>query len=152
MPEWLNGPHSKCGILIFRIGGSNPSPTAMISFFKKKKKPQLRNLKEVLKLCQKLEQDFDKLAREFEKFQTKSNFFIQKVGIVRFNPFREIGGDQSFAIALLDGQDNGIVLTSLYSREGNRVYAKPVERGKSKYQLSEEEKKAIEKARGLNSK
>jgi len=124
----------------------------MISFFKKKKKPQLRNLKEVLKLCQKLEQDFDKLAREFEKFQTKSNFFIQKVGIVRFNPFREIGGDQSFAIALLDGQDNGIVLTSLYSREGNRVYAKPVERGKSKYQLSEEEKKAIEKARGLNSK
>jgi len=50
-------------------------------------------------------------------------------------------------LALLDGKDNGIVMTSLYAREGNRVYGKPIKNGKSEYSLSEEEKQAIEKAK-----
>lgn len=68
---------------------------------------------------------------------------LQKVGLVRFNAFSDIGGDQSFALALLDGKDRGIIISSLYGRNEARVYAKPVESGKSSYPLSEEEQKAL---------
>jgi hypothetical protein len=68
------------------------------------------------------------------------------VGIVRFNPFSEVGGDQSFSIALLNENDDGVVITSLYTRQENRVYGKPIKNSQSEYSLSEEEKKAIEKA------
>lgn len=72
---------------------------------------------------------------------------IKKVGIVRFNPFAETGGDQSFVLCLLDGQDTGFVLLSLHGREGTRTYIKPVRQGKSRYQLSKEELQAIEEAK-----
>mgnify|MGYP001564877988 FL=1 len=71
---------------------------------------------------------------------------VQNVGIVRFNPFRDAGGDQSFCIALLDEGKNGVVISSLYARDGVRVYGKPIVAGASTYQLSEEEKQAITKA------
>lgn len=73
---------------------------------------------------------------------------IRKVGVVRFNPFKNTGGDQSFAIALLNLSDSGIVISSLYLREGTRIYAKPIEQAKSKYPLSAEEEEAIKKAMG----
>jgi hypothetical protein len=74
---------------------------------------------------------------------------VHKVGVVRFNPFKDLGGDQSFSIALLDGENNGVVVSSLHTREGNRVYAKPVELGKAvKHPLTEEEQEAIKKAEG----
>ena len=76
----------------------------------------------------------------------ESKFSIQKTGVVRFNPFSEIGGDQSFSIALLNKNNDGLVITSLYTRERNRVYAKPIIKGKSQYLLSKEEKEALEKA------
>lgn len=72
---------------------------------------------------------------------------LHRVGVVRFNPFGGTGGDMSFCVAALDGADDGFVLSGLYSREGVRVYAKPLERGASRYPLSEEEKQAIEKAK-----
>src|SRR3989344_5821662 len=72
---------------------------------------------------------------------------VQRVGLVRFNPFSETGGDQSFALALLNGKDNGVVLLSLHGREGTRVYVKPVKDGESTYELSKEERQAIEEAR-----
>jgi len=69
---------------------------------------------------------------------------LHKVAVVRFNPFKELGGNQSFAIALLDGNKSGIVISSLHTREGTRVYSKPILEGKSeKYALTEEEKNAI---------
>jgi len=67
--------------------------------------------------------------------------------VVRFNPFSGVGSDQSFSIALLDSNDNGVVITSLYTRNENRVYAKPLKAGRSEYLLSAEEKNAIEKAK-----
>ncbi len=73
---------------------------------------------------------------------------IQYVGMIRFNPFKDAGGDQSFALALLDEAHNGMVISSLYSREGVRVYAKPLEAGKSSYSLSEEEAEAMRRALG----
>ncbi len=71
---------------------------------------------------------------------------VQNVGIVRFNPFRDAGGDQSFCIALLDEAHNGVVISSLYARDGVRIYGKPVQAGASAYQLSKEEMEAIQRA------
>lgn len=74
----------------------------------------------------------------------KRNF--SKVGFVRFTAFSEVGSDLSFAIALMDSNNNGFVLCSIYGRDDNRFYAKPLENGKSEYRLSEEEELAIRKA------
>lgn len=71
---------------------------------------------------------------------------VQKVGMVRFNPFGEVGGNQSFALALLDRSDSGVIILSLYAREGVRVYAKPIEGGQTEYKLSEEEIEALSRA------
>ena len=118
----------------------------MIKFFEKNKKTP-ENLKEVLSSFENLERNFEKLSNELENLKKESRFSIQKIGIVRFNPFSEVGSDQSFSIALLDKNDSGVVITSLYTREENRVYGKPIEAGKSAYSLSDEEKQAIEKAK-----
>lgn len=71
---------------------------------------------------------------------------ITRVGVIRFSPFRDTGGDQSFTLALLNEENSGVVLLSLHGREGTRIYVKPIEKGKSRYELSREEKQAIEEA------
>ncbi len=74
---------------------------------------------------------------------------IQRVELLRYNPYQDTGGDQSFSVALLDNKGNGIVITSLHSRSGTRVFAKPVSMGKgNKHELSEEEEQVIKKALG----
>lgn len=73
---------------------------------------------------------------------------LQNVGVVRFNPYHDTGGDYSFAVALLDAQGAGVLITGLYHRERCRVYAKPVRGWESSYQLTDEEREAIDKARG----
>ncbi len=88
-------------------------------------------------------QELFKSSRESWKLITKC---IQKVGVVRFNPFKDTGSDQSFAIALMDISGNGLVISSLFTRDGTRIYSKPLEKGKSKYPLSEEEQRAIKRA------
>ena len=118
--------------------------------FKKQKEP--KNLKEVLKEFKVLQNNFEKLSKDFEILKKKNKLMIQKVALVRFNPFSEVGGDQSFSLALLDQNDSGVVLTSFYTREGNRVYAKSIKEGFSQYSLSQEEIKAIEKAKKYNEK
>ena len=72
---------------------------------------------------------------------------LSRVGIVRFNPYHDTGGDYSFAVALLDGSGSGVLLTGLYHREQCRVYAKPVRAWGSTYVLTDEEREAIEAAR-----
>ena len=71
---------------------------------------------------------------------------FSRVGLVRFNPFEETGGNQSFALALLDADGNGWVLSSLHARAGTRVYAKAVTGGRSDAALSDEEATAIRQA------
>lgn len=75
---------------------------------------------------------------------------VQKVGFLRFNPFQDTGGDNSFIIVLLDHADNGFILSSLYMREGTRLYAKAVERGAVRSPLSDEEQKVLEEAMSGN--
>jgi hypothetical protein len=72
---------------------------------------------------------------------------IQGVGVVRYNPFEQMGSNMSFSLALLDGRANGVVVSVLNSREGSRVYGKAVERGTSNYPLSDEERQALALAR-----
>ena len=91
------------------------------------------------------------LSKIVEDIEENNLYNIQKVGLVRFNPFAETGGDQSFCLALLDGEDSGLVISSLHSRETTRIYAKPVRKGKSAgYDLSAEEKQSILKAKKVN--
>lgn len=71
---------------------------------------------------------------------------VQYIGLVRYNPFQETGGDQSFALALLDRFGNGVVVSSLHTRTATRLYAKPVKRGTSPLSLSDEEAQAIKQA------
>lgn len=118
----------------------------MFKFSRKEKTPP-QNIQEILNVLRDLEKKLEKTDKELKSLQKESKLCLQKIGIVRFNPFSEVGGDQSFSIALLDNNDDGLVITSLYSREENRVYAKPIKNGNSKYVLSSEEKNAIDKAR-----
>ena len=85
------------------------------------------------------------LERELEAM---SRLALQKVGVVRFNPFQDSGGDQSFAIALLDQGGTGVVVSSLHGRAETRIFAKQVTNGRSRHALSDEEQQAIRTALG----
>jgi len=83
------------------------------------------------------------LQRELETATGRS---LQKVGVVRFNPFQDSGGDQSFAIALLDQRGSGVLVSSLHGRAETRIFAKQVTNGRSTHSLSDEEQQAIREA------
>jgi hypothetical protein len=93
-------------------------------------------------LGEKIQEAFSKI----KDLEETSEITVQKIGIVRFNPFNNVGGNQSFVVALLNGNDDGFLISSLFVEDGNRVYAKTVRQGKSDYALSKEEMDAIEKA------
>ncbi len=106
-------------------------------------------LKEVLGKMKDADKQLEEVKFFEQKLLEKLPPCIQKVGLVRFNAFSDIGGDQSFALALLDGKNKGVVISSLYGRNEARVYAKQVEGGQSSYPLSEEEQKALSMAKSL---
>lgn len=89
-----------------------------------------------------------KITEDNKKIKANLSVCIQKVGVVRFNPFGDVGGNQSFVIALLDNSANGVIIQSLYSRDGMRVYSKSIKAGKSEYALGKEEEEAIRIANG----
>ena len=91
-------------------------------------------------------QGVEELNRQVAQLKEEGFGHVQKVGLVRFNPFKEIGGDHSFSLALLDGKDTGLIITGLHTRERTRVYAKVIKNAKSEFELSDEEKKALAKA------
>ena len=72
---------------------------------------------------------------------------IQKIGMVRYNAFDDVGSNLSFAVAILNDHNTGIVINGIYARETSSVYAKPVVEGKSEYILSKEEEEAIKIAK-----
>jgi hypothetical protein len=92
--------------------------------------------------------DLDDLAARTVVLERDLRRTFSRVGLVRYNPFEETGGNQSFALALLDADGNGWVLSSLHARTGTRVYAKAVTRGRSDTALSDEESEAIRSASG----
>lgn len=99
------------------------------------------------KSLKELDRDIQDLYGISNKINDLAGRSVHKVGMIRFNPFKDLGGNQSFAIALLNGENSGFVISGLHTREGNRVYAKPVENGKAvKHPLTQEEQDAIKKA------
>lgn len=93
-----------------------------------------------------LAEQLDRLNLSHEQVATLAGMASQKISIVRFNPFGDTGGDQSFCLAVLDAHNSGYILTSIHGRQGTRSYVKPIDFGQSKYTLSEEEKQAIAQA------
>lgn len=104
-------------------------------------------LESLLKDSELSKKDIDYLKEYSARIEKDGLLHIQKVGLVRFNPFKDTGGDQSFILSLIDGNDTGVIISGLYSRSGTRWYAKKVVDGKGiEYELSEEEKKALKEA------
>lgn len=92
---------------------------------------------------QDLERAVAQLKDADQRIINQMSYALQKIGVLRFNPFGDVGGNQSFAIALLDNHNSGVIILSLYSRDGVRVYSKAIKEGVSEYTLSEEEKKVL---------
>jgi len=111
-----------------------------------KKGNLIKILDKVLNKEKKNEKDIKFLEKELSNLTDEVTLHVQKIALVRFNPFKEMGGDHSFSLALLDGKNTGIVLTGLHTRERTRVYIKKIEKGKCEHNLSSEEKKALDKA------
>jgi hypothetical protein len=84
------------------------------------------------------------------ELKDSSSFAVQKLGLVRFNPFNDGGGNFSFSLALLDAHNTGVIFTSMYGREQNRIYTKKIDNGKCEIQLTEEEQQAIAIANSKN--
>jgi hypothetical protein len=103
----------------------------------------ISTLKSVLKKETDNTKEIDELKKYLENLDHKGKLHLQKIGYLRFNPFQEMGGDHSFSVSLLDDHDTGIVITGLHARDRTRVYVKEIKKGKSKVDLSKEEKKAI---------
>ena len=101
-------------------------------------------LKDYLRDVKEIKQDNSEIKAYYTKLDSDIASCIQKIGLVRYNAFRDVGSDLSFAIALLDRNDTGVVLNGLYGSESSNIYAKPIKGGVSTYQLSEEEKYALE--------
>jgi len=95
--------------------------------------------------------DIEMLKAKCDTIIEDGRLHIQKIGLLRFNPFKDTGGDQSFILALVDGHDTGVVISGLYSRSGTRWYAKKVIAGKGvEHDLSDEEKEAVKSAKSLH--
>lgn len=105
-------------------------------------------LEEILSRVEKQSRSIEKLEERAELLEKDSLDHLQKVGFVRFNPFSDTGGDQSFSLSLLDGKDNGVIFSSLHSRGHTRIYAKEVAKGAGKgLELSREEVETIKRAK-----
>jgi hypothetical protein len=83
------------------------------------------------------------LEENLNNLQHQATFSLQQIGLVRFNPFNDGGGNFSFVLALLDANDSGVLITSMYGREQNRIYTKKLDQGKSDVKLTDEEQQAV---------
>lgn len=113
-----------------------------------KKESLITILEELLKDQAKVKKTLDELHQKYDRLDADGLLHIQKVGLLRFNPFKDTGGDQSFILALVDAQDTGVIISSLHTRGGTRWYAKHIIRGKgAEYDLSKDEEEALKTAK-----
>jgi len=106
-----------------------------------------KKFEETLKIIEGFKEELFNLSSRVEIVQGQGLQHIQRVGLLRFNPYNDTGGDQSFAVCFLDKEGTGIVITSLHARSGTRAFGKEIVLGKgAKYELSKEEELVIQKA------
>lgn len=92
------------------------------------------------------DEDMKSIHKEIGLLKEFSQISFRKMAFMRFNPFQDVGSDQSFILVMLDANNSGIVFTSHFGRDFNKIYGKPIVEGKCEYQLSEEEKKVLSQA------
>ena len=90
--------------------------------------------------------DITLMNQEFKRIREDTSNFIRKIGLVRYQGFKDTGGDQSFSVTLLNERDSGIIITSLYGRDVSKMYAKKVTEGKPEHTLTSEEEEALHQA------
>lgn len=116
---------------IKKMSKGNNFEEALRTYIEKVEDVSDRN-EEIIKYCKRLDSELE--------------MCIKKVGIYRYNAFKDTGSDLSFTLALLNENNDGIVLNGIYSREMSNIYAKPIKNGESVYKISDEEKEAIRRA------
>lgn len=114
-----------------KLGNGNNLEEMMKEYIKRVNTVEAKN-EEIISYCKVIDENIKRCS--------------QKIGLVRYNAFKDTGSDLSFALAILDDYNNGVVLNGIYARDSSNIYAKPVENGQSKYVLSNEEKEAINRA------
>ena len=106
-----------------------------------------KNLEQVLddflKQAQATAGQVEQLGAVSCQLEKAAKLSLQHLGVVRFDAFPDVGGKQSFAVAIVDGHGNGVVMNSMAGRQANRMYAKPLQRWETEYTLTDEEKQAI---------
>jgi hypothetical protein len=105
-------------------------------------------LTEVLDSLKEIQEENSLIAGKLDELAQEGSNHIQRVEIMRYNPYNDTGGDQSFTSVLLDGKLNGFMITSLHSRSSTRIYTKIIKSGKSDLELSKEEEEVLKKAIG----
>jgi len=105
-----------------------------------------------LKTIEEAKETSDKALNECKRLEIKMKDCIQKVAIMRYKAFENVGSDLSFSIAMLDDKNDGVILTGIYGRQESTTYAKPIDKGISRYDLSEEELYVLNEASNKESK
>lgn len=100
-------------------------------------------LKRYINDVEQLEKNTNKIYAYCKELEDNLAICIQKIGIVRYNAFKDTGSDLSFALTLLDNKNNGVILNGIYSREMSNIYAKQVKNGECSSKISEEEKQSL---------
>ena len=103
-------------------------------------------LKDYVEKVDEIKSENKEIIEYYQKLDTKSNDYLKKIGLVRYNAYKDTGSNLSFALAVLDNHNDGFVLNGIYARDNSNIYAKPIKNGKSEYVLSKEEEEAINKA------
>jgi uncharacterized protein YoxC len=110
-----------------------------------------RNLEEVMNILGKDISEIKKVQKETKEhlviIDKRLNKSIRNIKTIRFNPFVDAGSNQSFAISFLNDEGDGVIMSSLYARDRMSIFAKPINNGKSDFELSDEEKDVLEKAK-----
>jgi len=104
-------------------------------------------LSEYLKIVNETSDKIKENEKKIETLESNLKKCVQKVGLIRYNAYGDTGSDLSFTMALMDADDNGVVVNGLYSRESSSIFAKPLVKGDTKYNLSAEEIQAIDIAK-----
>ncbi len=106
----------------------------------------IKILQDISETSKKNSDSISEIRENISDIISADKLHIQKVGLVKFNPFEEVGGEHSFSLCLLNNDDTGVMFTGLHTRDRTRVYLKEVKNGKSTTELSKEEVRALKLA------
>ncbi len=133
-------------ILLIKIRKIEKKYQNFISKFDNKKSIE-ETLEGYFQVVNRVNEENNIIKSNYVNLERKVAGCVQKIGIVRYNAFDDVGSNLSFALAILNDEDNGVVINSIYGRTSSNIYAKSIENGTSKYVLSEEEIEAVTKAK-----